>query len=916
MTRWIWWLSFVHRALGFEWLGWVTQFVSLHFPHEEVSLTNLHVISSSVLSYQTYLLSSTSPISMSRSEMYLTPSNYRELANALRLMPSTQIVAWSGNEEAQLDSSLHKFLSQLLTVKAPQFVLFACSESSSSKWTKLFFEMGFDVSIEDTLIGRRSFLDDRNLWIFQPTNFDRKQRENSFVIPTALDDKGQHEYREIVRYLIRPVSVHAAQCETLASDKLEERESLQQDRRSLQQQREQQVPQQHKQHQQSTHSSNLGFDESPPIEFLSSSLTAESQLPPQNNQQSEELYIRPNVLAQLLGKEDFKALETALLFNLQQVHSLTTQQRTEMFASFLSLLSNPSFEISKEMGPQFLEFHPLIAQLILVSEFDIDGLFRSSPKLSLWNFLTLFSPVCISWVEMPFLFSQNKYAFASWFQNVFRHLKYGMLVYPTGYLFFERLLAETDQMVESFVSLPFNNLNSPADIHLLNQIFFGVTYIPRLSGKVDDVHIKKHINNYLQHVYPAIVQWPSPSLSSFSFKPVGSLLRIGVVSGSWLAGHSVYRNFAQATYALSQDANMELTLIFLGEESLSQRIMTDHFCRPVSGETACLPRVKYIGWESHAQLIAAANWITSQEFDVLFYPDLGMTPQSLLLGNKRLAKGLQVASYGHSSSTQGALIDYWIGGSEVELIENGTTGYSETLVLLPGLGITHNQLSQFPSKSADLTFPKTFIVTLSWSLSKLNYPHLLRIKRILELVHQHNEQQSLPRHYLVRLLLINVDHAKDTLVAELQRQFAPFEVEVQTSLISKSYLQTFQEGHLFLGSHPYGDCNTVLDALTVGVPLVLWEGREWRNRIGPAMLRRARLSVLVASTEEEYIKKAILMLTNHEIWSEVTARVRSLDMKTLFYESQDLMLYPDLFRYLYHNHSLLSSYDSRVFTFS
>lgn len=72
-------------------------------------------------------------------------------------------------------------------------------------------------------------------------------------------------------------------------------------------------------------------------------------------------------------------------------------------------------------------------------------------------------------------------------------------------------------------------------------------------------------------------------------------------------------------------------------------------------------RVKFVGWSSHAQLVDDANWIAQQEFDILFYPDLGMTAQSLLLGNKRLARGLQIASYGHSSSTQGALIDYWIG---------------------------------------------------------------------------------------------------------------------------------------------------------------------------------------------------------------------------------------------------------------
>lgn len=45
---------------------------------------------------------------------------------------------------------------------------------------------------------------------------------------------------------------------------------------------------------------------------------------------------------------------------------------------------------------------------------------------------------------------------------------------------------------------------------------------------------------------------------------------------------------------------------------------------------------------------------------------VGMHPYVILLANMRLAP-VQVASYGHSSSSHGALVDYFIGGAEVEL---------------------------------------------------------------------------------------------------------------------------------------------------------------------------------------------------------------------------------------------------------
>jgi hypothetical protein len=63
--------------------------------------------------------------------------------------------------------------------------------------------------------------------------------------------------------------------------------------------------------------------------------------------------------------------------------------------------------------------------------------------------------------------------------------------------------------------------------------------------------------------------------------------------------------------------------------------------------------------------------------------------------NKRLAP-VQIASYGHSVSTRGSQIDYWIGGAGADFIPADLAlgphpNYAETLVLVPGLGIVHDR---------------------------------------------------------------------------------------------------------------------------------------------------------------------------------------------------------------------------------
>lgn len=66
-------------------------------------------------------------------------------------------------------------------------------------------------------------------------------------------------------------------------------------------------------------------------------------------------------------------------------------------------------------------------------------------------------------------------------------------------------------------------------------------------------------------------------------------------------------------------------------------------------------------------LAAVANWIQLQQFDAVFYPSVGMHSADVLLANLRLS-GVQVTSYGHSASTHGSKIDYFLASAEVEMV--------------------------------------------------------------------------------------------------------------------------------------------------------------------------------------------------------------------------------------------------------
>src|SRR5262249_15113263 len=82
--------------------------------------------------------------------------------------------------------------------------------------------------------------------------------------------------------------------------------------------------------------------------------------------------------------------------------------------------------------------------------------------------------------------------------------------------------------------------------------------------------------------------------------------------------------------------------------------------------------------------------VLENEFALAYFPDVGLTAQSVLLANLRLAP-VQIASMGHSVSSWGAEIDYWVSGAAVERPEDPGRNYSERLVLLPGSGAVHER---------------------------------------------------------------------------------------------------------------------------------------------------------------------------------------------------------------------------------
>ena len=120
--------------------------------------------------------------------------------------------------------------------------------------------------------------------------------------------------------------------------------------------------------------------------------------------------------------------------------------------------------------------------------------------------------------------------------------------------------------------------------------------------------------------------------------------------------------------------------------------------------------------------------VIENDFQVAFFPDVGMSPHSIVLANMRLAP-IQIATLGHSVSTWGADIDYFISGADVEVPDNPERNYSERLVLLPDAGAIHNRPLYQPA-GRKKSVPE-LVINCPWFSQKVNFRFCHVLQRII-----------------------------------------------------------------------------------------------------------------------------------------------------------------------------------------
>jgi hypothetical protein len=341
--------------------------------------------------------------------------------------------------------------------------------------------------------------------------------------------------------------------------------------------------------------------------------------------------------------------------------------------------------------------------------------------------------------------------------------------------------------------------------------------------------------------------------------------RIVVVAEHFRTGHSVYRTHSRAVRALRE----KFEVIGVAYER-----------RIDEGARACFDDMIFY---PDGELIDTSRWVADRilerEPDVVFHLGVGMANHVIALASLRLAP-VQCVSYGHTATTMSPVIDYmilpddFVGSEEV---------FSEKVLRLPPEAIPYAPPA--PSEPAPPPRPALAVddgaplrIAIPASVMKINAAFLHALAQI-------EAKASRPVEFaFYPLAAVGLGH--HYLDQEVRRILSGAVVHAEQP--RQSYLSRLGECAFFLCPFPYGNMNSIIDAMIMGVPGVCLDGEEAHAHADVAIFKRLGLpDELATGSVEAYVAAAVRLIDDPAWRAKCQAIARDVDLDQRFYAGDE-----------------------------
>ena len=252
--------------------------------------------------------------------------------------------------------------------------------------------------------------------------------------------------------------------------------------------------------------------------------------------------------------------------------------------------------------------------------------------------------------------------------------------------------------------------------------------------------------------------------------------------------------------------------------------------------------------------------VEKESLDIVFYPDIGMSPTTYFLAFSRLAP-VQIVSWGHPETTGIDTIDYFLSSTLLET-DNIVKKYSEKLICLSqfplyykppqNLGLLKNRIHlALPEKNRLYGCPQ--------SLFKLHPDFDGILAKILE--------QDLESY----IVFIGGENKHKFWVESLKKRWSKnFPILNKRVLFTKrlslvEFISLCNCVDVLLDPIYFGGGNTFLESMMVGTPTVTMPGTHLKANITAAAYKQMKISnPPIVKNSKEYVKLAVELAKNQK----------------------------------------------------
>jgi predicted O-linked N-acetylglucosamine transferase (SPINDLY family) len=384
------------------------------------------------------------------------------------------------------------------------------------------------------------------------------------------------------------------------------------------------------------------------------------------------------------------------------------------------------------------------------------------------------------------------------------------------------------QGIETLMALP-DTLDDPAK--KLSTGAFDLAY-----HDADDRPVMEALRRLFRAKAPAL-DFTAAHVAGWQ-APAGRRIRVGFLS-NFLVGHTIGKLYQGFVRHLDR-ARFEVVLLH------APRAKRDAF-------SAELDKLAKRSLTLPATLAAQQQAVAGLELDVLFYPDIGMSPDTYFLAYARLAP-VQALSWGHPDTSGLDTLDYFVSADCIEP-EGADAHYSERLIRMNSLPCFYQALvapTQIPSRTTLGLPERGTLYGCPQSLFKFHPEFDAVLAQIAA---------GDPDGHIV--LVEGKVPTWTRLLRERWAQSAPI-LNERVVFLPRQPLNLFMAlmAHFDVLLDPihFGSGNTLYEAMVYGKPIVTWPGRFMRGRIVAGAYRQMCIAdAPIARRLEDYAPLALAL---------------------------------------------------------